>query len=180
MSVISGVLPSTTPTPKSAKFSSVVIRDGLEIQGTFVNNALQTSQDGLSLRVTKTVAQSIGTGAAGDITFPNVVGTAPAAWDTVGDINYTAPVTGLYSIEATIAWATNGVGIRNIILLVGGTNTATNQVTTSAADPVILSISGVYAATAGQIIKIQGTQTSGGPLDVTSGQLQIQLLRRTA
>lgn len=176
-----GVISSTTPTPKSAKFSSVLITDGLEIQGTFVNNALQTSQDSLSLTANKLANQTFGDGTPGDVTFPTVVGTAPSAWDTAGDINYTAPVSGLYSVTANITWDVSVVGSRQLFIFVNGSAVTSVDQVVVPGGVTAQSLSGIFPVTAGQIIKIQATNLGvGAGTDVTAGSLKIQLVRRTA
>lgn len=187
---LNGVLSSTTPTPKSAKLSSLVITQGLELQGTFVNNALQTSMDAMTLTATKTTGQSFGDGAAfGNVTFPNVIGTAPPAtvWNQTNDFDYTAPVTGLYSVTADLVWQQDpsasgtrqaAIFVNNVAVLIdrrdagpGGVNGETIQ-----------HISGTFLVTQGHIINIRAQNLSGsGAWDVQgTSHLNIQLLRRTA
>lgn len=185
---LGGVLSSTTPTPKSKKLSSLVITDGLEIQGTFVNNALQTSQDSMSLVATKTTNQSIGDGDPfTNVTFPNIIGTAPptTVWNQTNDFDYTAPVTGLYAVTSDVVWEPNASGTRQVAIFV---NNAAVLIQRNNAGPggvngeTLQTISGIFPVTAGQIINIRVQNLSGaGALNVqTTSHLNIQLIRRTA
>lgn len=180
MSIISGVIPSTTPTPKSAKLSSLAVTQGLELEGTFVNNAIQTTADAVSLHAARTTNQAIGpAGTPIQVIFPTVTAPAPSQYNNATG-TYTAAVTGQYTVTANVVWAVSAVGTRILQLFVNGAAVNTVSQNALSAGSTFQSIVWTGRVVAGQTIQILVTQDADASEDVTSGNFRVLLDRRTA
>lgn len=173
-----GVLNSDL-TVQSAKFESLTVLKQVELQGTLINNAVETTKE--LLRFEGSSPSSNGAGG----TF--ATGTTPLTvfWDVQTDPSglesagvYTCPVDGLYSVSASVTIQTNATGVRFIFLTVNG------SVLTGSNDDAVtsnvhrLAVSIIRRFTRGTTLAIQIAQTSGGNLSATQGVIDIHLIRR--
>lgn len=83
----------------------------------------------------------------------------------------TAPATAKYSIGATLEWAANSTGYRQVGLRVNGTTYIAFDGTLALASPqeTRQTISTVYALSSTDYVEVVVTQTSGGALNVVAG-----------
>jgi hypothetical protein len=77
-----------------------------------------------------------------------------------------APVTGIYEISAAILWEDNGVGARGLFLSKNDTTTLAQERVPAVSTAQGQAISRVTLLQAGDFVKVEVTQTSGGDLDV--------------
>lgn len=81
----------------------------------------------------------------------------------------TAPVTGLYAFGATVQFASNATGRRQVTLTVNGTEVAADERVPVNGAVTIISVSSAWQLTAGDIVRVAVFQTSGGALNVQAG-----------
>jgi aspartyl aminopeptidase len=174
---------ATTPSTmalavKAKKGSDLCLTKGLELAGYFLNNALEFTPEveTHNLEATRPTNQSITQSALRDVSFTNVIGTAPTEFDTVGGINYTASVTGYYDISATVTWDANPAGTRSLVILVNNGGAASSLIAPSGGTTTVQSLAVTKRVVAGQIIKIQ--VATSVTCDINSASLQVILVRR--
>jgi hypothetical protein len=131
-------------------------------------------------QVSRSTNQALATGIGEYIVFTtenvDIGGYFPGSGDTItvpaGAIPPGATTIALW-FGASITYATNGTGTRTARIHVNGSSIGGQSVAAIAGDTTTVYVAGEIAIVeAGDEITLEGTQTSGGPLNVTSGKLQ--------
>jgi hypothetical protein len=164
---------------KAKKSTDMCLTKGLELQGYFLNNALSFTPelDTHNLQATRPSIQSIPATTPTDVSFTNVIGTAPTEFDIGGGINYTATVTGLYNLNAAVTWGTGVVLTRTLSIFVNGAAAVSSV--QNAASGLLQSVSITTRVVAGQIIKVQVVNLNGTAQDINPSSFNVTLIRRT-
>ena len=81
----------------------------------------------------------------------------------------TAPVDGLYSVDAMVAFASNATGYRDITVNRNGTAYLRDRSPAISGISTIARCSGLITMTAGQYLEVAALQNSGGNLDTVTG-----------
>lgn len=149
--------------------------------GTADGEAVQQNFDGISAavnppvpqaRVYNSAALSIVNGGAGTfLTFDSERYDNGALHSTTSDTGrLTAPVTGLYDIGASVDFAANSTGYRQIALRLNGATFIAAQMGNAVASPQAhqVQVSTQYHLTAGDYVEVRATQGSGGALNITA------------
>lgn len=120
---------------------------------------------------TKAASQSIPNNAGTVVTFSTEDFDTNNMHDVAtNNSRLTSKVIGKYLINANINFATNTTGIRSVSLRVNGTTTiATQQVNASGTGYTSLSVSALYNLLPNDYVEVTVLQTSGGALDITTG-----------
>jgi hypothetical protein len=124
----------------------------------------------------RTATQSVGNNTTTVVTYSTITENTGGFVSSSGAV--TVPLTGRYSITGQISWALNGTGYRQIQITQNGTAIWGNLISGSIAAST--NDSGVAVTserlTANDVIRIQGTQNSGGALNITSARLILEYL----
>lgn len=118
--------------------------------------------------------QSIANASFTDLTWP-VEEEDNMAGFTAGGSVITVSTAGIWTIKGGIFWPANGTGTRAFLILVDGvelTGAGDERIPTAAATTRMV-VSADVKLTAGQQIKLQGYQTSGGALNVSGGRFSV-------
>lgn len=174
-----GVLTSDTD-PSSKKVDSLTVLQNTELQGSLINNAIEPSKESLRFEGRNGSSDGLG-GSIPDNTVTVV------QWATITDPSnleaagiYTAASDGLYTISGHVNWAANGVGQRQLDLVVGGTIVSSQRENPAGAGVTRQNVAIVMRVLTGTTISLQVLQNSGGPLALTSGAaiFDIHMIRR--
>ena len=121
----------------------------------------------VSFRVEKTSGNHSSSGSYQDITW-----NASATKDTHGGFNgttsYTVKTPGDYRISAGVTFAANATGTRSAKLIVNSTTVAALDIGVSAVHSTTIPLTATYPLVAGDVVKVQGFQDSGGNLNYGS------------
>ena len=124
----------------------------------------------------RTASQSVANSTTSVVTYSTITENTGGFVSSSGAV--TVPLTGRYSITGQISWAVNGTGYRQIQITQNGTAIWGNLILGSSAAST--NDSGVAVTserlTANDIIRIQGTQNSGGALNITSARFILEYL----
>lgn len=175
---------TSTQAVNSAKFDSITVLKNTELQGTITDNTLKIGQKNVSCDVRK-----ISTQAYVDTVRADVTGWQTANYDVSATFNTTTgewicPVTGLWLIRATLDWAPSAVGIRSL----GFTGTAATgnntilgtTVNATSSGDTFESVTLVLACTRLSNLILNGTEVTGGALNLNGAAFSATLLYRTA
>lgn len=187
MSIVTADIINGTTTAKSKKIKSLVVTDYLELQGTLLNNANESVKDNVNCRVIKTAATS-----SPDATItalPTWVGgvDVSASFNTTTGV-WTCPCDGIWTITASIVFASGTGTVRGIII--GGTavqfnilgqgpsNTISTIVGGPGATNTVTSVTwaGTFFIDSGRTLTISSLQTSGGAINVTGANFSAHLV----
>lgn len=81
----------------------------------------------------------------------------------------TVPITGLYSIGACVAYASNATGYRQTFVLLNGTTTIVDDLRAPVSGvATVVNIATDYRLAAGDYVEVQAFQNSGGALNVVA------------
>jgi hypothetical protein len=122
-------------------------------------------------RVTATAAQSLTNNTSTKITFntasatPDIGSYDPNGWFSNANDWIEIGTDGFYAITATVAFAANTTGRREISIAVNGTVRAGMNVSAASAGATILSVSTNLYLTVGDQVFVSVLQTSGGALN---------------
>lgn len=126
--------------------------------------------ESVNVRGYRTSTQAISTGTDTDVVWPS------ASWDSHGALNtstgiFTAPTSGKYSYKVALEFEANTTGQRFVKILqntAGGAYSVTefNQIRASDSGQTSVIASGTLKLLAGDGVKFQGRQNSGGSLNV--------------
>lgn len=151
----------------------------IQALATAIDTALLAVKNPACAIGTRATNQSVPTGTFTDITLPTEE-FDNAVMFTAGTAIITVPVTAVYDIEGSANWAANGTGTRSLIVQVdgAGVTAAGDERTPSASAATRQGFAIKKLLTAGQQVKMQGFQSSGGALNITEARLSV--LRATA
>ena len=124
----------------------------------------------VSVAVYRTIDATFTTGVAQAINFNAERYDTDGFHDNVtNNSRLTAPYSGKYGVAATIRWAANATGQRNLRLVVNGATTiALVAVDATAAGNTDMCIYREYELAAGDYVEVIVVQNSGGNLNVTA------------
>jgi hypothetical protein len=124
-------------------------------------------------------SQSLTTATPTNLTWDTEIIDGPAA-HSPSDHTITAMVSGSYRITATILFAGNATGYRGVKILVNGGSIAGGQFIGAAANGASTSVGGsiLYNLVAGEGVRVEATQNSGGNLnaDLANSQFSMELV----
>ncbi|MGH9198101.1 MAG: hypothetical protein ACRD1T_20505, partial [Acidimicrobiia bacterium] len=140
------------------------------ITDSHVRDISVTKLAGIGIKVYRSTAQTFATGSNDAVVFDTVLFNKGfpdpgASFDEV-----TVPYSGVYSINMSLEWVSNATGRRVTTLFVDDVSSErdTRNGTTGAATVSVLSV--IKLLTAGQPVRMNGTQFSGGNLDIAGGE----------
>jgi hypothetical protein len=122
----------------------------------------------------RTTTQSIPNGAFTDVTFPTEDFDTMAGFTAGGSV-ITVSAAGVWTIKGGIQWPANGTGTRALLIIVDGvelTAAGDERIPTAAATTRQV-VSADVKLTAGQQIKMQAFQSSGGALNINVGRFSV-------
>lgn len=82
-----------------------------------------------------------------------------------------APISGVYAISGSVVWTTNATGSRLVVIVAGSSQYFDNLKAYSETIPTIHTYSFLARLTAGQFIRLQLSQNSGGSLSTTTSNV---------
>lgn len=157
---------------ESAPRPNTVVRllaDGPDL---FAIGHLAADGSTLSPRASRSTDQNITNSTDEAITFDGVNNDAWGCWSSGQATRLTAPLTGRYMAMGAVQWASNGTGIRRLIIEKTGTSTVArvDQAPAAAGSPTWQQVtSHAFDMTAGtDYIRLMVRQSSGGTLAVTN------------
>jgi hypothetical protein len=124
-------------------------------------------------------SQSIPSGTDTDVTLATEAWDYGAWWSS--GVSFTVPAGAIPAgfttiaclVVATIRFVASGTGGRSIKLLVNGSVTDTLTGTSDAAENTVIQLTAFPVVAAGDTIKMQARQTSGGSLSLDAGRLTV-------
>lgn len=162
--------------PPTFVASDVLAAADLNILGDDIAYLYSVSQ-GLTLsgcKVKRTSDQSIPDSTDTDVTWVTEVFDYGSWWSTGATV--TVPAGAIPSGYTTIAvmmiarlkFASNGTGVRRVTILQNGSTVETRTIGGLSGDPTTADLVEVFTVAAGDTIKVQAYQTSGGALNLSS------------
>lgn len=123
---------------------------------------------GVRARIYNSTNESIGTGGS-----PTTVTWNSNHYDptNIGDANgFTIVTPGAYHVGAGVRWAANATGQRVIYIILNGATflRINSQQAVTGGNPTDMGIETVYEFVAGDTVRLQAFQDSGGPLNITA------------
>jgi len=126
-------------------------------------------------RATKTTSQSIPNNQATVLTFDTEdfdTGTSPGLHDPTSNTRLTAPISGVYQIDAGLGWASNPTGNRLFGLKLNGAalccHLAESRMQAPSTSEARQNVSDLVKLSAGDFVEAVALQTSGGNLDAVN------------
>ena len=121
-------------------------------------------------RIYRSTDQSLATATTTVISFDTALANDAGMWSAAAPTKIIAPVDGVYSIEACIAFASNNAGYRRMYIRLNGGDNIAGQLTVpfGTATTTQLSTGTIRRLVAGDYVELFGYQSSGGGLSVTA------------
>ncbi|MCB7135365.1 hypothetical protein [Cellulosimicrobium marinum] len=120
------------------------------------------------IRRTNGTNQAIPSGTTAVLVLPSAFAYAGGVSGSGGGLR--APVAGWYTITGVVRWASNGTGMRRVLLTVNNTDTiAVQEGAASGAAGSGATVTVAYPLAASDIVRLEVYQTSRGNLDVLGG-----------
>jgi hypothetical protein len=136
------------------------------------NGTLKPEDDGTipAAKVRKTSTQSIPGSTSTVLTFDAETFDYGALHDNVtNNSRLTAPITGLYQVNATVWWDTNSTGVRGLRIFAPGLETIAETAGIPTPARPTQSVSGLVRLFAGAYVQADVLQTSGSTRSVSQG-----------
>lgn len=152
----------------------------VNVSGDLQNLATDTDTQLLAVKnvphaiAVRSTTQSIGNGSFTDITWPTEEDDNMAGFTAGGSV-ITVSTAGIWTVKAGILWPANGTGTRALLIIIDGvelTGAGDERIPTAAASTRQV-VSADVKLTAGQQIKMQAFQSSGGSLNINSGRFSV-------
>jgi hypothetical protein len=118
--------------------------------------------------------QTIGNAAFTDMTWPTEEFDNMAGFTAGGSV-ITVSVAGVYNVKAGVKFPANGTGTRSMLIIIDGVELpgGSDERIPTAAASTRMTVSADVKLNAGQQVKIQVFQSSGGNLDVQTGRFSV-------
>lgn len=120
--------------------------------------------------LTKTVAQTLTHNVITDVTWSGALNSEangdPFGMHAAGSTDVTIPVSGRWLLQANYSWATNATGVRQVRFVKNGVSLAAFNLQAIASFNTQSIAAKVTYLAAGDVIKVQAYQNSGGNLDI--------------